>query len=87
VKTGQLISRREGNLRIVEAAIPWSEMPDVYKKIAAGGTVKFSCRVNDNAGESRELAEERSVSKDNSPAFHDSWQTHWANEIEFGFEK
>jgi hypothetical protein len=87
VKTGQLISRREGNLRIVEAAIPWSEIPDVYKKIAAGGTVKFSCRVNDNAGESRELAEGRSVSKENGPAFHDSWQTHWANEVEFGVEK
>jgi hypothetical protein len=87
VKTGQLVSRREGNLRIVEAAIPWSEMPEVYRKIAAGQTVKFSCRVNDDRGESRELAEGRSVSKENSPAFHDSWQTHWANEVEFGVEK
>jgi hypothetical protein len=87
VKSGQLVSRREANWRIVEAAIPWSEMPGVYKRIAAGQTLKFSCRVNDNEGEPRELAQGRSVSKDNPPAFHDSWQTHWSNEIEFGVEK
>jgi len=87
VKGGQLISRREGNVRIVEAAIPWTEMPEVWARVKAGQTVKFSCRANDNAAESHELAEGRSVSKENSPAFHDSWQTHWANEIEFGVEK
>jgi len=87
VKTGQLVSRREGNLRILEAAIPWSEMPEVHRKIAAGQTVKFSCRVNDNKGEARELATGRSASKDNSQAFHDPWQTHWANELEFGIAK
>jgi hypothetical protein len=87
VKTAQVVSRREGDVRIVEAAIPWSEMPEVYKRVQAGETVKFTCRVNDNKGEPRELATGRSVSKANSHTFHDSWQTHWSNEIEFGVQR
>jgi hypothetical protein len=27
------------------------------------------------------------VSKSNSVTFHDDWQEHWANELEFGAEK
>jgi hypothetical protein len=87
VKNGRLVMKRIGNTRIVEAAIPWSEIPAVHARILAGKTIKFSCRVNDNQSASRELATGRSVSKENGPAFHDSWQTHWANELEFGFEK
>jgi hypothetical protein len=30
---------------------------------------------------------QRSVSKDNPLTFHNDWSTHWANELEFGFEK
>lgn len=87
VAGGQLVIRREGNTRIVEASIPWNEMPEVYRKIQAGETIKFSCRVNDNRGPEHELAAGRSVSKVNSITFHDDWQTHWANELEFGAEK
>jgi hypothetical protein len=87
VKTSKLVSFRRDNFRIMEAAIPWSEMPGVRSRIMAGQTIKFSCRVNDNKGESRELANGRSISKENSKSFHDSWQTHWANELEFGIEK
>ncbi len=87
VKSGQLFSRRDGNLRIVEAAIPWTEIPEVHKRVLAGETVKFSCRINDNKGDARELANGRSISKENSQSFHDSWQTHWANEVEFGAAK
>jgi hypothetical protein len=83
----QLVERREGNVRIVEAAIPWADISLVRQRILAGQTIKFTCRVNDNKGPSRELATGRSVSKDNPPALHDSWQTHWANEIQFGVEK
>ena len=84
---GKLVIRHDGNVRIVEAALPWNEMPEVLKRIRAGETVKFSCRVNDNGSPARELANGRSVSKDNGPAFHDSWQTHWANELEFSAAK
>jgi len=88
VKAGQLVITHEGNTRIVEAALPWSEMPDVKKLLDAGKTVKFSFRVNDNAGRScMELARERSVSKRNSHAFHVDWTEHWANEVEFAFER
>jgi hypothetical protein len=87
VSGGKLVIKHDGNTRIVEAAIPWTEMPEVWKRMQAGKTVKFSCRVNDNGSPARELATGRSVSKDNGPAFHDAWQTHWANEIEFGVGK
>lgn len=70
----------------VECALPWSELPEVRKRLEAGQTVKFSFRVNNDAG-ALELAAGRSVSKDNCFAFHNDWTTHWANELEFGFEK
>jgi hypothetical protein len=71
---------------VVECAIPWAEMPEVKQRIDAGQTIKFSFRVN-NGGSAFELAAGRSISKDNCFAFHNDWSTHWANEIEFGFEK
>jgi hypothetical protein len=89
VKNGKLAITHEGSTRITECAIPWSELPDVKKALDAGNTIKFSFRVNDNnnMGNCLELARERSVSKRNSRAFHASWKEHWANEVEFGFEK
>jgi hypothetical protein len=84
---GQLAMRRTDTTRVVEAAIPWSEMPDVRKRISLGETVKFTVRINDNKGNAHELAAGRSVSKYNSFTFHDDWQDHWANELEFGVEK
>lgn len=71
---------------VVECAIPWSELPEVKARLDAGQTVKFSFRVN-NGGTAFELAAGRSVSKDNPLTFHNDWSTHWANEVEFGFEK
>jgi len=87
VANAKLVMRRDGNTRIVEAAVPWSEIPEVHKRIQAGQAVKFSCRINDNQGPAHELAAGRSVSKYNSITFHDDWQEHWANEVEFGVEK
>lgn len=87
VKNGKLVMRRDGNMRIVEVALPWSEIPEVKKRLDAGENVKFSFRINDNSGPSYELATERSVSKANSTTFHNNWQTHWSNEVEFGFQK
>lgn len=87
VKDGKLVMRRDGNMRIVEVALPWSEIPGVKKSLDAGENIKFSFRINDNGGTSYELATERSVSKANSTTFHNNWQTHWSNEVEFGFQK
>lgn len=89
VKNGKLAITHEGSTRITECAIPWSELPDVKKVLDEGKNIKFSFRVNDNGnmGSCTELARERSVSKRNSRAFHASWKEHWANEVEFGFEK
>ncbi|MDR1304861.1 MAG: hypothetical protein LBK76_06515, partial [Verrucomicrobiales bacterium] len=50
VKDGQLAINYDGNTRIVEAAIPWTEIPLVKKAVDEGQTVKFSFRVNDNQG-------------------------------------
>jgi len=71
---------------VVECAIPWSELPEVKACRDAGQPVKFSFRVN-NGGGAFELAAGRSASKENPLAFHNDWSTHWANELEFGFEK
>ena len=87
VKDGKLVMRRDGDTRIVEASIPWSEMPDVKKKVDAGQTVRFNCRVNDNSGPTYELSEGRSVSKTQQYGFHELWTTSWTNELEFAFEK
>ncbi len=87
VQGGKLVLRRTAGERLVEAAIPWSEMPDVKRRFDQGETVKFTCRVNDNQAPAHELAAGRSVSKYNGMTFHDDWETHWANELEFGVEK
>jgi hypothetical protein len=88
VKTGRLAVVHKGNTRVVEAALPWSEIPHVRACLDAGRTVKFSFRVNDNTrGPTMELAMNRGVSRPNSQAFHPDWAEHWANELEFAFEK
>ncbi len=71
---------------VVECALPWSELPEVKKRLDAGQTVKFSFRVN-NGGDAFELAAGRSASKQNPLTFHNDWATHWSNELEFGFER
>jgi hypothetical protein len=86
VTAGQLVIHHEHGTRIVEASIPWTELPDVWERVRAGKTVKFTARVSDNKGPAHELATGRSVSITNSITFHDDWKTHWANEIEFGVE-
>jgi hypothetical protein len=88
VKDGTLVTLRDGNTRLVECAIPWRELPHVKQALDAGRTIKFSFRVNDNAGVGcLELARGRSASKRNSYAFYVDWVEHWANEIAFGVEK
>ena len=87
VAGGKLVVRHEGNTRIVEASLPWSELPLVRQAIKDGKPVRFSFRVNDNQGPGMELAAGRSVSKKSSLAFHADWVEHWSNQLEFGFEK
>ena len=87
VQGAALVIRRTPDKRFVEASIPWREMPAVRERIRSGKTVKFTCRINDNHAQARELATGRSASKYNSMSFHDDWETHWANELEFGVEK
>jgi hypothetical protein len=87
VKSGKLVIRRDATTRYVECAIPWSEIPDVKKKLDANQPIKFSFRVNDNAGVGcLELSRGRSVAKHNG-SFEADWVEHWANEVEFGWGK
>lgn len=82
-----LVVSHTGNTRVVEAAIPWHEIPHVKEKMAKGEPVKFSFRVNDNTDRGcMELSRMRSVAKRNS-SFQVDWIEHWANELEFVFEK
>ena len=88
VKTGKLAVIQDPTTRVEECAIPWSELPDVKKLLDAGKPVKFSFRVNDNSGVGcMELARDRLVSRKNGRAFECDWSEHWANEVEFAFEK
>ena len=88
VTDGKLSIRYADGMRIVECALPWSEIPDVAKLMRAGDPVKFTCRVNKNAGgPDMELAMHRAVSRVNTPALHVQWAHHWANELAFGWEK
>jgi hypothetical protein len=60
----------------------------VKKRLDAGETIKFDFRINDNATAGcMELARDRSVSKTNPFTFHPGWVEHWANELEFSFQK
>ena len=87
VKGGKLAMMRDAGMRIVECAIPWSELPDVKKRLDAGEPIKFSFRVNDNKGAGcMELSRGRSVAK-RGASFHCDWVEHWSNEVEFGFER
>jgi hypothetical protein len=83
VKDGARLAVKDN---VVECALPWRACPEVKACLDAGRTVKFSFRVN-NGTSAFELAAGRSVSKDNCLSFHNDWSTHWANEVEFGFEK
>ena len=87
VKQAKLVIKRDGDTRIVECALPWSEIPLVRQRMEAGEKIKFSFRVNNNDRSAAELAAGRSVSKENFLAFHNDFATHWANELEFAFEK
>ncbi len=87
VQNGKLVVVHDGNTRIVEAAIPWSEIPEVRACKEAGKPIKFSFRINDNAGVGcMELARGRSVSK-HGGSFHVDWVEHWENQVEFGWGK
>jgi hypothetical protein len=81
------IAHRKGT-RIVECALPWSEIPQVKELRDAGRTVKFSFRVNHKTrGPDMELARGRSAAEGVSVSFHPNWSPHWPNELEFGFQR
>ncbi|MFO7904165.1 MAG: hypothetical protein ACQESR_11825 [Planctomycetota bacterium] len=84
---GKLEVRYVSGTRIVECALPWSEIPHVKKLRDAGDRVKFSFRVNhETRGPAMELPRGRSAAEGISPSFHPNWVSHWPNELEFAFE-
>ena len=86
VPEGKFVMKHEGSTRIMEAALPWSEIPLVKEKMLKKEPVQLTFRINDNGGSAFELASKRSVSKINTYALHDLWALSWSTEIEFGFE-
>jgi hypothetical protein len=85
VKNAKLVIVQKPTERIVEAAIPWSEIPEVRARLLAHQPIKFSFRVNDSAGNGcMELSRRRSVAK-HGGSFHVDWVEHWENEVEFGW--
>ena len=85
--TAKLTVTREGDELVYVASIPFAEMPEVGAARAAGRPVKFSCRINDNAGGAvSELSYRRSVARRNL-SFKPDWTEHWANELVFNWEE
>lgn len=87
VEGGQLAIVQQANTRIVECALPWTEIPDVKAAMDAGRNIKFTFRVTDDKGPSYDMTTGRSVAKKNPLTFHPYWQAFGANEVEFAFEK
>lgn len=89
VRDGKLVICRDATTRFVEAALPWTEMPEVRRAIDERRPIKFSFRVNDNAGVGcLELSRGRSVAKRNGlGSFTVDWVEHWDNALEFGVER
>ncbi len=87
VVEAELAISHKDNIRFAEVAIPWGEIPEVQALMEKGELLKFSFRINHDQGQSRELAQGRSASQINGPAFQSPGQEHWANEIEFGWER
>ncbi len=84
----RLVIRRDGDTLIYECSIPWTVMPEAKRRLDHGQTIKFSYRVNDNAGgPTMELSKDRSVARINNVSFHVDWVEHWANELEFGAQR
>ena len=87
VTDGKMVVNHEKGTRIVEAAIPWSEIPLVRKLQQAGKPVKFTFRINDNGGAPIEFGRGRPAAPRGGMSFHPDWRPCYANEIEFAFEK
>ncbi len=87
VEGGKLVVVQEPTTRILESAIPWTELPEVKAALDAGRTIKFTFRVTDDKGPSYDSAANRSVAKWNPLTFHEYWGSTWSNEIPFAFEK
>jgi hypothetical protein len=87
VKNGRLAVRYEGGWRLVECALPWSEIPHVKQLRDAGRPVKFSFRVNhETRRPDLDLALGRSAAEGISHAFHPNWVRSGPNELAFGWE-
>ncbi len=86
VKNARLVVKQNGNTRVMEAAIPWSEIPAVHKLMLARQPVKFAFLVQDDQGPGQmETGRNRSVCKKSGLSFHVDWGGHWSNEVEFGW--
>lgn len=84
VTDGRLVIRYDAGWRMVEAAIPWSEIPAVKARRDAGQTMKFNFRVNsDTPAPDLVLSLGRSAAEGISPSFHPNWIRQSPNELEF----
>lgn len=87
VSSARLVVRRVGDELVYEASIPFAEMPEVGEARRRRLPVKFSCRINDNAGGAvSELSYRRSVARRNL-SFKPDWAEHWSNELIFNWEE
>ncbi|MGN0833102.1 MAG: hypothetical protein ACI4RD_05580 [Kiritimatiellia bacterium] len=87
VTAAKLVVRRDGDELVYEASVPLAEMPEVAAARREGRPIRFSCRINDNAGGAvSELSYRRSVARRNL-SFKPDWVEHWSNELVFNWEE
>ncbi len=83
---GKLVVKYADGARFVEAAIPWSEIPEVRARMATGKPLKFDVVVNDDGGaRGLQLSRDKSVSRPGLGCKPD-WYQRWNTEIQFGWE-
>ncbi|NPV46824.1 MAG: hypothetical protein HPY69_07690 [Armatimonadetes bacterium] len=85
---GKLVIRRDALTRFVEATLPRKEIRGVRRAIEERRPIRFSFRVNDNAGLScLECSRGRSVAGRNClGSFAADWVEHWDNVLESGVQ-
>jgi len=83
---GELAVRYDGGTRFVEAAIPWSEIPEARARMESGRPLKLDVNVNDDGGaRGLQMSRDKSVSRTGLGVKPD-WYQRWNTEIQFGWE-
>ena len=81
VEGGQLKISQDGNIRVYEAAIPRSAIPDL--KLEAGTAFKMVFKINNDQGPKCVFGDAKAVCKENGLAMHPYWEVSPSCDVEW----